>query len=44
MLGTRIGAQILPRVKAGAIRWIVISILAVAGLRSLVAGIAGVIS
>ena len=44
MLGTRIGAQILPRVKARAIRWIVISILGVAGIRSLIAGIAGVIS
>jgi uncharacterized membrane protein YfcA len=44
MLGTRIGAQILPRVKAGAIRWIVISILGVAGLRSLIAGISGVLS
>lgn len=44
MLGTRIGAQLLPRVKATAIRWIVISILAVAGARSLVAGLGGVLS
>ncbi len=41
MLGTRIGAQILPRVKASSIRWIVIGILGIAGLRSLVAGIMG---
>lgn len=44
MLGTRIGAGILPRVKAKAIRWIVISILGVAGVRSLIAGLAGAIS
>ena len=43
MLGTRVGAQILPRVKARSIRWVVISILAIAGVRSLVAGIAGVL-
>ena len=42
MLGTRIGAQILPRIQASSIRWIVIAILGVAGIRSLVAGIAGV--
>ena len=38
MIGTRIGAQILPRVKAGVIRWMVIAILLVSGLRSLFAG------
>ena len=38
MIGTRIGAQILPRVKAGVVRWIVIVILLVSGLRSLFAG------
>lgn len=44
MLGTRIGAQILPRVKAKAIRWIVIGILGVAGVRSLIAGLGGFLS
>ena len=44
MLGTRIGAGLLPRVKAKAIRWIVITILAVAGARSLIAGLGGVLS
>jgi len=43
MLGTRVGAQILPRVQARSIRWVVITILAIAGIRSLVAGIAGVV-
>jgi uncharacterized protein len=38
MIGTRIGAQILPRVKAKAVRWMVIAILLVSGIRSLFAG------
>ena len=38
MIGTRIGAQILPRVKAKVVRWIVIAILLVSGVRSLFAG------
>ncbi len=38
MIGTRIGAQILPRVKAKVVRWLVIVILLVSGLRSLFAG------
>lgn len=41
MIGTRIGALVLPRVKAGAVRWIVITILAVAGARSLHTGFFG---
>ena len=44
MLGTRIGAQLLPRVKAKAIRWIVITILGVAGIRSLIAGLGGLLT
>ncbi len=39
MVGTRVGAQLLPRVKAASIRWIVIGILALSGVRSLVAGL-----
>ncbi|MEE8441669.1 MAG: sulfite exporter TauE/SafE family protein, partial [Spirochaetia bacterium] len=38
MIGTRIGAQILPRVKAKVIRWMVIAILLVSGLQSLWTG------
>lgn len=38
MIGTRIGAQILPRVKARVVRWIVIAILLLSGVRSLFAG------
>ena len=38
MIGTRIGAQILPRVKAKIVRWIVIAILLGSGVRSLFAG------
>jgi uncharacterized protein len=38
MIGTRIGAQILPRVKAKFVRWVVIGILLASGLRSLFAG------
>ena len=38
MIGTRIGAQILPRVKAKVVRWIVIAILLVSGLQSLWTG------
>ena len=41
MIGTRIGARLLPHVKAQAVRWVVISILAVAGGRSVIAGFAG---
>lgn len=44
MIGTRIGAQLLPKVQAKAIRWIVITILAVAGLRSLFAGLMGILA
>lgn len=44
MLGTRIGAQLLPRVKAKAIRWIVIMILGAAGIRSLIAGLGGLLT
>lgn len=39
MLGTRVGAMILPRVRAPLIRWIVIGLMAITGVRSLVAGI-----
>jgi uncharacterized membrane protein YfcA len=39
MLGTRIGAKMLHRVKPGAIRWIVIGFLVLAGLRSFLAGL-----
>ncbi len=38
MIGTRIGAQILPRVKAKIVRWIVVAILLGSGVRSLFAG------
>jgi len=41
MIGTRVGARLLPRVDAGVIRWIVISILGVSGIRSLVSGFLG---
>lgn len=44
IIGARIGARLLPRVQARIIRWIVIGLMALAGLRSLVAGIMGVIS
>lgn len=43
MIGTRVGAQLLPYVRAKVIRWIVIGLMTLAGLRSLVAGIGGVI-
>ena len=43
MIGTRIGAQILPRIRSRRIRYIVVAILSVSGLRSLVAGIMGLI-
>ena len=39
MIGTRIGAQILPRVRSRSIRNIVIGLLALAGIRSAFAGI-----
>lgn len=41
MIGTRVGALILPHVKARMVRWIVIAILAVSGARSIVAGFLG---
>jgi len=41
MIGTRIGARILPRIHAKVVRWVVILILVVAGVRSLLAGILG---
>ncbi|HKJ86590.1 MAG TPA: sulfite exporter TauE/SafE family protein, partial [Spirochaetia bacterium] len=44
MIGTRVGAELLPRVRAPIIRWIVIALMALAGMRSLVAGILGVFS
>ena len=44
MIGTRVGAQILPHVRARIIRVIVVGLMALAGLRSLVAGIMGVLS
>ncbi len=43
MAGTRIGARLLPRVRPRVIRRIVTVLLVAAGLRSLVAGILGVI-
>lgn len=42
MLGTRIGAHLLPRIKARVVRWIVILILLVSGIRALLAGFAGI--
>ncbi len=44
MIGTRVGAQILPRVRAPIIRWIVIALMTLAGMRSLVAGVLGVLA
>jgi len=44
MIGTRVGAELLPRVRAPIIRWIVIALMALAGMRSLVAGILGAFS
>ncbi len=41
MIGTRIGARILPKIKPGVVRWLVISILVIAGLRSVFEGIGG---
>jgi uncharacterized membrane protein YfcA len=41
MIGTRIGARLLPRVRTRAVRWIVIALLIVAGARSVVAGFVG---
>jgi len=38
MIGTKIGAQILPRVKARVVRWMVMAILLASGVRSLLAG------
>lgn len=42
MIGTRFGARLLPKIRAKAIRWIVITILLVSGVRSLLAGFLGV--
>lgn len=39
MIGTRIGAGLLPGVRPKVIRWIVIGILSLSGLRSLLAGL-----
>ncbi|MFW5743208.1 MAG: sulfite exporter TauE/SafE family protein [Spirochaetota bacterium] len=39
MIGTRVGAILLPRIRARAIRWIVIGLMGITGLRSLAAGI-----
>jgi hypothetical protein len=41
MIGTRVGAIVLPHVKAQMVRWVVIAILLVAGARSLYAGFLG---
>jgi hypothetical protein len=38
MIGTGIGARLLPVIKTGSVRWIVISLLAIAGIRSVMAG------
>ncbi len=43
MIGTRIGARVLPQVRARSIRWVVIGLMVLTGLRSLVAGIIEVI-
>jgi uncharacterized membrane protein YfcA len=42
MIGTRIGAGLLPRIHARVVRWVVIGILLVSGIRSLVTGFFGV--
>ncbi|MCG8451843.1 MAG: sulfite exporter TauE/SafE family protein [Spirochaetales bacterium] len=39
MLGTRLGAVLLPKVKPAAIRWVVIAFLSLAGIRSMLAGL-----
>ncbi len=39
MIGTRVGARVLPKIKPDAVRWIVIGVLLLAGLRSLLAGL-----
>ena len=39
MLGTRLGARLLTRIKPGAIRWVVISFLILAGLRQMLSGL-----
>jgi hypothetical protein len=39
MIGTRVGARLLPKVKPGFVRWVVITILLLAGLRSLLDGV-----
>ncbi len=43
MLGTRVGAHLLPRVRARMIRYVVIGLLTVSGVRSLVAGVLQVV-
>ena len=42
MIGTRIGAQLLPRIHARMVRWVVIGILLLSGIRSLLTGFFGV--
>jgi uncharacterized protein len=41
MIGTRIGARLLPKMKASAVRWMVLVLLAVAGVTTLAKGVAG---
>ena len=41
MIGTRIGARLLPRIQTRAVRWIVIVTLLAAGIRALVSGFTG---
>ena len=41
MIGTRIGARLLPKIHTGAVRWIVIATLLASGVRALVSGFAG---
>lgn len=39
MIGTRVGARLLPKIKPDVVRWVVIGVLLLAGLRSLLDGI-----
>jgi len=41
MIGTRIGARLLPKIRTTAVRWIVIATLLAAGIRALVSGFIG---
>jgi uncharacterized protein len=43
MIGTRAGAALLPRVKASVVRWVVVGMLLVAGLRSAIVGLQALI-